>query len=308
MPSIRSWLFYHLTRRSLGKIRARHLSLPALRAEREAAAQRLFKFPQAISRRAATVGGVPGLWLEPAEGASAGCVLYLHGGAYTTGSSVTHGALAARIALAARKPVLIVNYALAPERPFPGALNDARATYLAMRSQGRGPVALCGDSAGGGLCLALACALRDDGEHIPAALALMSPWTDLTLSGGSHRTKVSVDPYFPTSQTLRESVAAYLGDTPPENPLASPLFANLAGLPPTLIHVGDKEALLDDSLLLAQRAGAQGVEAEVRTWPGMWHVWQVFQGRLPKADRSVAELGAFLNAGLDAAQDAASLT
>lgn len=293
MASIQAWLLYRLTKRSLAKLRAKKLDIQAFRAERDKAAG-VFRFPKSVSSIAAEGLPFPAEWQIPATTATPGAVLYLHGGAYDSGSLVTHRALAAAIAAASGAKVLLIEYALAPERSYPHAFNDAKAAYDYLSEQTGGPAAICGDSAGGGLGLALALSLRDAGDPLPACLALMSPWTDLTLSGKSHKANAAVDPFFPNSGRLTKAAAAYVGEEDTRNPLISPLFADLSGLPPVLVHVGEKEAVLDDSLLFIDKAKAAGVDARVVVWPGMWHVWQMFQGRLPEATKSVAELGAFL--------------
>ncbi len=299
MPSLRSWFYYQISRFTLARLRARNLSLPELRADREKIAGRMFRLPQGVAVRPCTIGGCPAEWLVP-QGARAGtAILHLHGGAYQTGSLATHRALAARLALESGSPVLLFEYRLAPEHPFPAALDDALRVYCALLAGGEvNRIAFAGDSAGGGLALALALALREAGEPLPAGLALLSPWTDLALTGATHRSKARHDPYFPTPGILDVAAQRYAG-ADRRNPLVSPLYADLSGLPPMLIHVGTYETLLDDSVMLAERASASGTAVEIRQWPYMWHVWQVFSGRMPEADRSLAELGAFLRQRLE---------
>jgi acetyl esterase/lipase len=177
---------------------------------------------------------------------------YLHGDAYVQGSVRTHRALAARLALASGADTFIVDYRLAPEHPFPAALDDAFAVYQCLQaSHPIEPLAVAGDSAGGGLALALALRIKAEAAAMPAALALLSPWTDLT---------------------LRIAAAAYCAGVSPQDPRVSPQFADLSGLPPKLIRVGALDALLDDPRLLAQRIQAHGTEAQLAVYPGMWHV------------------------------------
>ncbi|CAM5774680.1 alpha/beta hydrolase [Mesorhizobium amorphae] len=299
MPSLRSRLYYQISRFTLARLRARNLSLPDLRADRERIASRMFRLPQGVAARPCTIGGCPAEWLVP-QGFSAGtAVLHLHGGAYQTGSLATHRALAARLALESGSAVLLFEYRLAPEHPCPAALDDALRVCRDLLADGEfSRIAFAGDSAGGGLALALAIALRDAGEPLPAGLALLSPWTDLALTGATHRSKARLDPYFPTPDILDVAAQRYAG-ADRCNPLVSPLYADLSGLPPMLLHVGTHETLLDDSVMLADRARAAGAPIEIRVWPGMWHVWQVFSGRMPEADRSLAELGAFLRQRLE---------
>lgn len=299
MQSLKSRFLYHVVKYQLAKLIERNLPLPEYRLAREEAASRLFRMPAGVKVEAAEVGGCPGEWLLPERRDSEGVVLYLHGGAYTGGSCITHRALAARVACASRHRVFNPDYRLAPEHPFPAALDDAIAAYRGLRLASSGaPIALSGDSAGGGLALALAISLRDQGIAAPAALALMSPWTDLTLSHSTHVTKAALDPYFPSKERLSVAARHYAGDWPLQHPLVSPHHAQLHQLPPALIHVGTLEALLDDSRMLAERMNAQGSTAGLKVFPGMWHVWQTLAGRMREADQSVDELGAFLYAHL----------
>ncbi len=293
MASFKSRVCYFLLKRRLAAFRALNLPLPQARTLRDQLARQQLKMPPGLSCEAAQLGGQPGEWLRPA-GAGGGVLLYLHGGGYVQGSLDTHRSLAARLARASAASTYVVGYRLAPEHPFPAALDDALAVYAALQAQApERRIALAGDSAGGGLALACALRIKALGRVAPVALALMSPWTDLTLSNASHLSQAAVDPYFPTLAVLRGSAAAYVGRGNARDPLISPQFADLSGLPPTLIHVGEREALLDDSRLLAQKMGAG-----LKVYPGMWHVWQAFGGRFREADESTAELGEFLQSHL----------
>lgn len=299
MQSLKSRFLYRLVKYQLAKLIERNLPLPEYRLAREEAASRLFRMPAGVKVQTAQVGGCPGEWLLPQQQDGEGVVLFLHGGAYTGGSCITHRALAARLACSSRHRVFNPAYRLAPEHPFPAALDDAVAAYRGLRLAHPGAaIGLSGDSAGGGLALALAISLRDHGIAAPAALALMSPWTDLALSHPTHVTKAALDPYFPSKERLSVAARHYAGDTSLQHPLVSPHYAQLHQLPPTLIHVGTLEALLDDSRMLAERMNAQGSSASLKVFPGMWHVWQTLAGRMREADQSVAELGAFLHAHL----------
>lgn len=295
MQSLKSRLLYHVVKYQLAKLARSNLSLPEYRLAREAAATRLFKMPIGVQVDVTEVGGHRGEWLRPAAHRGPGVVLYLHGGAYTGGSCITHRALAGWLAVASKHSVFNLEYRLAPENPFPAALEDAIAVYKELRISRPGShIAVAGDSAGAGLALALALSLRNEGIAAPAALALMSPWTDLALTCDTHQTKAAVDPYFPTTARLEAAARHYAADTPLHHPLVSPHYAELHNLPPSLIHVGTLEALLDDSLILAERMNALGSKAAVKVFPGMWHVWQTLGGRMPEADQSVEELGEFL--------------
>ena len=299
MSSLKSHLIYFVLKRRLARFRALELPLPQIRALRDEESASRFKLPDGVVAEPARLAGLAGEWLQTAGKPDSGVVLYLHGGAYVQGSVKTHRALAARLALASASSTFIVDYRLAPEHPHPAALDDALAVYLALRALAPdGSIALAGDSAGGGLAVALALRLKAEGHACPAALVLLSPWTDLTLANATHRTRACVDPYFPTTALLGGAATAYSGGRDLADPLISPQFADLGGLPPTVIHVGEREALLDDSLVLAAKMREQGTPVELAVYPGMWHVWQVFGGQMKEADDSLGKLGAFLQARL----------
>jgi len=295
MQSLKSRIYYHVTKRAIARFRKLKLPIPQGRLAREQQSERLFRLPPGLSIEPCSVGGVTGEWLRPGVVDGNGLVLYLHGGAYIYGSTVTHRGIASRLAIASRSPVLVINYRLAPEHPFPAGLDDAIAAYASLQQAYPGkPIALAGDSAGGGLALALALKLKDDGLRAPSALALLSPWTDLTLSNPTHILKASVDPYFPDSGLLRAAAQAYAANTPLDDPYLSPQFADFSGMPATLIHVGELEALLGDATLLAHNMSKCGKPAVLEVYTGMWHVWQTYVGRFREADASVTALGEFL--------------
>jgi epsilon-lactone hydrolase len=222
-------------------------------------------------------------------------LLYFHGGGYCLGSPRTHRALAARIAHVIGAIAYVPGYRLAPEHPHPAALDDALAACRWLLTGGASPAQLviAGDSAGGGLALATAVAMRDSNLPLPAALVLISPLIDLTLSGDSIGTHGRRDPM------LSRSIAAlwsrlYLGAYPADHPACSPLFADLAGLPPMLIQVGSEEILLSDSLRLAGRARDAGCSAHLSRYDGMWHEFQAHAGVLVQSDRAITEIGEFV--------------
>jgi acetyl esterase/lipase len=299
MQSLKSRFYYQVVKYQLARLAQRNLPLPDYRLAREAAASRFFSMPTGVTVTSAEVAGCHGEWLQPDALDGQGVVLYLHGGAYTGGSCITHRALAARLASNSRHRVFNLAYRLAPEHPFPAALDDAFAAYQGLSHGHPGaPIAISGDSAGAGLALSLAIRLRDEGLGAPAALALMSPWTDLALTGRTHQSKAAVDPYFPTTERLRVAAAHYVDGTALNHPLVSPHYAELHALPPTLVHVGTREALLDDSRILVERMKAQQCQVTLKVFAGMWHVWQTLGARMPEADQSVQELGAFLHSHL----------
>jgi epsilon-lactone hydrolase len=244
-----------------------------------------------------TAGGVPAHWLD-APGTDPGRVLlFLHGGGFELGSLRSDGELAARLGRASGMRVLFPEYRLAPEHPFPAAIDDVLAAFRWLRTdQGvsASSVAVAGDSAGGGLAVALLVATRDAGEARPAAAALMSPTVDLTSSGASMTERVDQDP-ISTPALLRQFAADYLAGADPRTPLASPLFADLAGLPPLLIQVGTADLLLSDSQRLAAAAAQAGVDVALQVGEGLTHVYQLLLGT-PEAAQATARIGQFLRA------------
>jgi epsilon-lactone hydrolase len=242
-----------------------------------------------------TAAGVPAHWLD-APGADAERVLlFLHGGGFRLGSVRSHGELAARLGRAAGMRVLLPEYRLAPEHPFPAAFDDVLTTWRRLRSDQSGvEIAVAGDSAGGGLAVALLVALRDAGATLPAAAALMSPHVDLTSSGASMSERVDQDPMF-TPAGLRQMAADYLAGTDPRTPLASPLFAALTGLPPLLIQVGTAELLLSDSERLAAAAADAGVGVTLQIQEGAPHAYPILLGT-PEAAEATEQIGTFLRA------------
>lgn len=245
------------------------------------------------------IGDVAGEWLGPEGADETRALLHLHGGAYTGGGLGSHRTFASALAAQVGCPVLLLDYRLAPEDPHPAAVDDAVAALRWLGDRGLDPsrVAISGDSAGGGLALATLVALRDgnDGRPLPAGAALLSPWVDLTLSGASHVTEDGRDPMCSTA-TLAQSAAAYAGALPLDHPGVSPLFADLHGLPPLLVHVGEVEVLRDDTVALAERASAAGVDVELLVAPGMIHVWHLFAGAVPESTRDLATVATWLRA------------
>lgn len=258
-------------------------------------APRLLPPVEGVTTERLTAAGMPAAWFFPAGAPDRPAVLYLHGGAYQIGSIASHGRLAAGLAMAAGARVLLPEYRLAPEHPHPAAVEDAVAAWRWLLDQGgdRGRLAIAGDSAGGGLAVATMVAARDAGLPLPSAAAVLSPWVDLEGLGESLRTRAELDPVLDASGVAREG-AVYLGGLDPHTPLAAPIYANLHGLPPLLIHVGDHEILRDDAVRLAERARADGVEITLEIWPEMIHVWHYFAGLVPESTRALDEVGRFL--------------
>jgi phosphinothricin tripeptide acetyl hydrolase len=257
--------------------------------------------PDDITWEPLDAGGVPAEWVTPAECESSRVVVYFHGGGYATGSVQAFRSLSSHLARATRARVLAVDYRLAPEQPFPAALDDAIAAYGFVVSSGYAPeqVALIGDSSGGGLVLGTLVALRDRGETLPATAICLCPWTDLTLSGDSLRANGATDPMV-SATTLALMADAYLGENDRRTPTASPLFADLAGLPPLLVQVGAGELLADDSRRLAERATEAGVEVTLEVWDDGFHVWHSFADMLPEARDAIARIGTHVDESVGA--------
>lgn len=248
------------------------------------------------SVRAECVSGVPVERISVGRPADDLALLHFHGGMYCSGTPEIDRVLNAPIARATGVEVISPDYRLAPEHPFPAAIDDAVAVYRSLVEQGR-RVAVYGESAGGGLAAACTLAIRDAGLPSPAALGMISPMLDLTGSSDTYLTLAPVDPdYFDTS-TLLEPAAVYAGDAPLDHPLVSPLFADLTGLPPTLIQVGNREVLLGDSTRFARAARSAGASVEVHILDGGWHNYPVWYG-VPEADEAVAAMATFLRSSL----------
>ncbi len=252
-----------------------------------------FRVPQDVTLNPAEVGGVPGEWLRTADGGPS-TLLYVHGGGYFACSAKGYRPITAGFAQQGFR-VFAPEYRLAPEHPFPAALDDVLAVYRGLLAQGldAGQISLGGDSAGGGLALATVLALRDSGNPLPAAVVLFSPWTDLAGTGDSLRFNDRRCAMF-YGESIPKAADLYLRGQDARNPLASPLYAELAGLPPLLIHVGSDEVLLDDSRRLADRARAAGVPVDIKIWPVVSHAWQLGYPMVPEARQSIQEASAFI--------------
>jgi monoterpene epsilon-lactone hydrolase len=253
--------------------------------------------PDDVLVRDVTAGGVPAHWLA-APGTDPGRVLlFLHGGGFEFGSLRSDGELAARLGRASGMRVLFPEYRLAPEHPFPAAIDDVLAAWRWLRTDqdlSARSIAVAGDSAGGGLAVALLVALRDAGEALPAAATLMSPTVDLTSSGASMTERADQDP-ISTPAMLRQFASDYLAGADPKTPLASPLFASPAGLPPLLVLVGTADLLLSDSERLATAAAEAGVEVNLEIGQGLPHVYPIMLGT-PEAAEATEQIGKFLQA------------
>ena len=241
------------------------------------------------------VNGTPAEWISAPESQENRVILYLHGGGYLFGSARTHRVMLAHMARASKARVLALDYRLAPEIPFPAPVEDSVSAYRWLLDQGISAkkMVIGGDSAGGGLAIAALVALRSVGEPMPAAGVCISAWTDMESTGQSHTTNAESDPSV-SKERLLKIAKVYLAGKDPTAPLASPIHADLTGLPPLLLQVGSIEVLLDDSTLLKSRAKAAGVSVEMEVWDDMPHVWHHYAPILPEARKAIGRIGEFV--------------
>jgi len=260
---------------------------------------RTFVAPADTEIEVVDAGGVPAERITAPGSAHDRAILYLHGGGYVIGSVATHRAMIAALSAASGCSALGLDYRLAPEHPFPAAIEDATAGYRWLLNSGidASRIIIAGDSAGGGLTIATLVALRDAGDPLPAAACCLSPWVDLEGLGESMTTRAKADPMVQRDGLLHMA-RMYAGEDV-RNPLASPLHADLSRLPPILIQVGDAEVLLDDSTRLSERAREAGVEAELDVWPEMVHVFQMFAPMLPEGHDATLRMGNYIRKHID---------
>ncbi len=255
----------------------------------------LFPLPDDVEVTDADAGGVPGVWVRPPGVDEADVVLYLHGGSYTGGSSVSHRELASRIARAAGSRGLVLDYRRAPEHPYPAAVDDATTAYRwLVGDAGVDPdrLAVVGDSAGGGLTMSTVYALRAAGDRLPAAVVLLSPWLDLVGTGASWTERIDEEPMLDVER-LRVAGRTYAGDLDPADPRVSPLNEDPAGLPPVLVQVGTDEVLFDDSTRFVEKARQVGVDVELEVEDGAFHVFEAIAG-IPEAIDATTRIGDFI--------------
>jgi len=256
------------------------------------------RFP--VSWRVRTVpvkiNKIEGEWIKPLLGPTKKVILYLHGGGYGLGSINTHRSMMAQIAIKSNIRVLAINYRLAPEHPYPAALEDTLETYQWLLANGYKPknIIISGDSAGGGLALSTLLKIRDEKLPNPAAAIVLSPWTDLCATGKSIKLKAHTDPII-HQRDLTDWSLRYAGKVPLDHPYISPLYADLCDLPPILIQTGQEEILLDDSVRFAQKAKKCGVNVQLEVYEGMIHVWHVLWQFLPKSREAITSIGEFAN-------------
>ncbi|MBP1484861.1 alpha/beta hydrolase [Acinetobacter nosocomialis] len=252
--------------------------------------------PRGYQTKKQNIAQVPTVHIQPKTTKSGLGILYLHGGGYVVGSSKSHTKLAAQIGQAAQAQVWLAEYRLAPEHPSPAAIEDSIAVYKALLAQGQDPkkLVIAGDSAGGGLSLSTVIALRNAGLPLPAALVLLSPWVDLSLSGNTIKTHAAQDAML-SEDWLVWCAKNYCGQKPATDPTCSPLYADLTGLPPVLIHVGTEEVLLDDAKRLAEQAEKCGIPTTFKIYDKVGHVFQFHAGILKESDDSIKRIGQFID-------------
>jgi monoterpene epsilon-lactone hydrolase len=266
-----------------------------------------YAVPPDVRVEPADANGVPAEWTITPAADPGRVILFLHGGGYISGSIASHRHMIAQAGREAGTSTLALGYRLAPEHPYPAALEDALAAYRYLLERGFAPgtIAVAGESAGGGLVIAMLVSLREAGLPRPACTWCSSPWVDLEMSGGTMTTKAAVDPLI-QKPYLHELAAAYLQGADPRGPMVSPIHADLHGLPPMLIQAGSAETLLDDAVRLAGIAGAAEVPTTLRIWPDMIHAWHLFYQQLDGGRQALAEVGAFVRAHLAAASGQAT--
>lgn len=293
MPSIRSRIVYRMCKLFGSPFDAR-----ASLAKQRASMDRLGKFyvmPPKVDIQSVSIGDMYAEWIRP-HGAGQDCViLYLHGGGYTMGSCNTHRSLASWISAVSQVPALLIDYRLAPENPYPAALDDTIKAFHYLLDQGIRPekIVIGGDSAGGGLAVAGTLFLRDKKEKLPGGIICISPWADLTMSGETMTTCSKTDPFI-TRKTSILHASWYVGEYDPKLLLISPIFADLSGFPPIFIQVGEYEVLQSDAVRLSKTASQAGVDVTLEIWDGMWHVWHMLVGCMPESRRAIDKIGVFI--------------
>ena len=253
--------------------------------------------PKDVALEMLELEGIRAAWIKPTDAEQGKAILHLHGGGYVTGSIEFYEMMCIQMAQTLKMNLLLPEYRLAPEQPFPAALEDALKMYRWLRSQGYKPadILISGDSAGGGLCLATVLALREAGEALPAAIVCFSPWVDLLCKGKSHLSKAKSEVLLRT-ETLKEWGLLYTAEINLSNPLVSPVYGDFHGFPPLFIQVGSEEILLDDAVQLAEKARGDGVNVTLKVWDGMWHVWQALGKLIPESGLAFEELAEFVRA------------
>lgn len=304
MTSLRAKFVRRTTRAFFKTIDAEKADVHAMRKTWHSAAKVLWT-PRKVRVEEAKIHGLTAEWLTPKGAPEDKLLLYLHGGAYVMGNCATHRQLVSYLAKYSGIKALLPEYRLAPEHPFPAAIDDAVGLYRSLLADGyaAGNIVIAGDSAGGGLTTATLLSLRDARDPLPAAACLLSPWLDLTATGESMTTRAKKDPWF-QPEDMPIVAAYYCREDQLRNPLVSPVFADLSGLPPLYIQVGEDEILLSDSTRAADKVKAAGGEVEIEIWPGMWHVFQAFLVQVPESKKAVKKIGAYVRKALKVAPGA----
>jgi len=270
------------------------MTIAQIRAQDTSAGKFIGRPPKDVEVENININGIDAAWIRPSDADKTKTLLHIHGGGYVTGSVTSYLRMCILMAQTLKVNVLLPAYRLAPEHPFPAALEDVLKIYRWLLSHGyqSKDILISGDSAGGGLCVASVLALRDQGDAVPAAVICLSPWADLTMQGQSHVTKSKSEAMLNT-ETLREWALAYTNKENLGNPLVSPIFADFHDFPPLLIQVSGDEILLDDAVALAEKAKSAGVDVSLKVWDGLWHVWQVVGDAIPESKMAFEEIGQF---------------
>lgn len=298
MGGIRLYLLTRILRQI--KKKANYHDIQGFRHRFEKRARHFNRLTWGLKREPFKINSIKAEWISPKRVNAKKVLLFFHGGGYAGGSIQTHRALAGQIVKQAGVRGLLIDYRLAPEHPYPAAVEDAVAAYQWLLESGyhASDIALGGDSAGGGLCIGTLLYLRDHHLPLPACAFALSPWLDHTLTGESYHSKKHEDPML-VNEGFPLWSKNYLGDADPRSPYASPIFHELKGLPPIYIQVGDAEMLLDDSVRFAEKAKAEGVDMLLEIYPGKFHVFNAFWLVLPKARLANRQLGEFLKKQLN---------
>lgn len=294
LPSVSSYFIKKGIKVGAKKLNLKEKDIGESRYVIDSFARKFSKLPKNCKVEQIQIEGIYAEWISNNQSEAGKVILYLHGGGYGYCSADTHRSLAARIMIESGVKVLLPEYRLAPEHPYPAAIEDTLTIHRWLLKQGyeSSNIIFAGDSAGGGLSVAAALALRDQSETLPSAVICLSPWVDLTSSGESYIENKEKDPYL-VKELVRKTAQAYAAEESLDNRLISPVFADLSGFPPLFIQVGSIEILLSDAKLLADKARKAGVEVHLKVWEGMWHVWQI-SNKLPEAKKAVKEIGDFV--------------
>lgn len=298
MTSIQSHIFDFVIRRMT--IFSDEADGPQAIRQRTERAGFMAQLARGVRMQPVEAAGVPAEWLVPDGAPEDRALLYLHGGAWMLGSPRMYRRFVSGLAEACGVRALVIDYRLAPEHPYPAALDDCLAAYTWLLESGisADKIIVAGDSAGGNLTLALLVRLRDEGKPLPAGAVAISPATDLAATGDSYRTRKALDPFF-YKTGVSHAVLDYITTHDPRHPYLSPLYADLQGLPPLLIHVGDHEILLDDALGFGERARQAGVPVQTVVWPGMFHVFHMWGDLLPEAKRANSQVAEWVRGRLE---------